>query len=235
MPEGRLVMSFPLYGGQAPLFYNSFPPAGPTPSIPREKFTSRYLDAPNEPLYPFGYGLGYSPVSYGDLQLSGDCLRPGKVLQAEITVTNAGDRYPVTETVQLYIRDVAGSLVRPLRSGKVSARSRCSRGKPGGSLWKSGRKCSGFITRTARGMRSPACLRYIWAVIRRRRERLPSGWRRTKTDRNKAFGGVAMECNTPLFFITGSPRDQPVDFPFFTPVSGGGAFAASEAEAPSSI
>ena len=118
MPEGRLVMSFPYTVGQAPLFYNSFSSGRPHTVNPDEKFTSRYLDAPNEPLYPFGYGLGYSPVSYGDLQLSGDCLRPGKVLQAEITVTNAGDRYPVTETVQLYIRDVAGSLVRPLRELK---------------------------------------------------------------------------------------------------------------------
>ena len=118
MPEGRLVMSFPYTVGQAPLFYNSFSSGRPHTVNPEEKFTSRYLDAPNEPLYPFGYGLGYSLVSYGDLQLSGDCLRPGKVLQAEITVTNAGDRYPVTETVQLYIRDVAGSLVRPLRELK---------------------------------------------------------------------------------------------------------------------
>ncbi len=119
MPEGRLVMSFPLYGGQAPLFLQQLflRPAPHRQSRGKNSPRGIWMPLTNRCIL-FGYGLGYSPVSYGDLQLSGDCLRPGKVLQAEITVTNAGDRYPVTETVQLYIRDVAGSLVRPLRELK---------------------------------------------------------------------------------------------------------------------
>ncbi len=115
MPEGRLSMAFPYAVGQLPLAYNGFSTNRPLEENPDEKYTSRYLDMPNEPLYPFGYGLNYSPVSYRDLQLDRDRMEPDGMLKISVTLANEGERYPVVETVQLYVRDVAGSVVRPRR------------------------------------------------------------------------------------------------------------------------
>ncbi|WNS41398.1 beta-glucosidase BglX [Paenibacillus sp. MMS20-IR301] len=114
-PSGRLTMSFPYAAGQVPVYYNSFNTGRPSKTSTHSlRFTSRYLDCPNEPLYPFGYGLSYHTAEYSHLRLSSTVLRPGEVIEAEIEVQNtsgtSGD-----EVVQLYIRDLVGSVVRPVK------------------------------------------------------------------------------------------------------------------------
>lgn len=122
-PSGRLAMSFPLHEGQVPVYYNHFRTGRPvTATNGGEKFISKYLDGPNEPLYPFGYGLGYSHFAYGELRLDRDTLTPGAKLTARVTVTNAAGPAG-EETVQLYIQDVCGSIVRPVKELKGFAKA----------------------------------------------------------------------------------------------------------------
>jgi beta-glucosidase len=82
-----------------------------------QKFRSNYLDVSNDPVYPFGYGLSYTSFSYGDLKLSNSSLKGNQALNASITVTNNG-QYDGKEVVQLYIRDVVGSVTRPVKELK---------------------------------------------------------------------------------------------------------------------
>ncbi len=116
LPEGRLTMSFPYAVGQVPVYYNCYRTGRP---IDKEfsdlKFLSRFIDIPNAPLYPFGYGLNFSPVSYSEPVIS-TVLENGEWTVCA-TVKNEGV-YPVRETVQLYIRDVCGSVVRPVKELK---------------------------------------------------------------------------------------------------------------------
>lgn len=109
-PSGRLCCTFPAMTGQCPRYYNH-PSTGRPGS--KGKFTSRYLDAPLEPLYPFGYGLSYTAFEYLDLVLE---RKEGKII-AGVTVRNAGGTAG-EETVQVYIQDVAASLVRPVKELK---------------------------------------------------------------------------------------------------------------------
>ncbi len=109
-PEGRLSSSFPAVTGQCPVYYNH-PNTGRPAS--RSKFTSRYLDAPFDSLYPFGYGLSYTTYTYSDLTVKEE----GDALDISVKVTNAGDR-DGRETVQFYMQDVAASLVRPVKELK---------------------------------------------------------------------------------------------------------------------
>ena len=78
-----------------------------------ERFVSRYRDIPNEPLYPFGYGLTYTEFSYGNINLSSEILTPGSYITAKVNIKNIGQKSG-TETVQMYIRDMAGSMSRPV-------------------------------------------------------------------------------------------------------------------------
>ncbi|MBD2872464.1 glycoside hydrolase family 3 C-terminal domain-containing protein [Paenibacillus sp. IB182493] len=118
-PSGRLTMSFPHSVGQVPVYYNSFNTGRPqsSPDAP-VRYESQYLDIPNAPLLPFGYGLSYAEFRYGAAELSAVSLRPGGSLQLTVSVTNAGARQG-EETVQLYVRDIAGDTVRPLRELKA--------------------------------------------------------------------------------------------------------------------
>lgn len=128
-PSGRLAMSFPLHEGQVPVYYNHFRTGRPvTETNAGEKFISKYLDGSNEPLYPFGYGLGYSRFEYGELRLDRETLTPGGRLTARITVTNAAGPAGV-ETVQLYIQDVCGSIVRPVKELKGFAKAALAPGE----------------------------------------------------------------------------------------------------------
>lgn len=114
MPTGRLTVSFPYHVGQMPLYYNQFNTGRPVVgSSHSSRFTSHYLDCPNEALYPFGFGLGYHTAEYGPLELDRTTLKPGETIKASIDVKNTGD-VPGTETVQFYIRDMVGSVVRPV-------------------------------------------------------------------------------------------------------------------------
>jgi len=127
-PSGKLTMTFPKNVGQIPLFYNHKNTGRPLAEGKWfEKFRSNYLDVDNEPLYPFGYGLSYTTFEYSDIALSAPVLAtaagaggknasPGSVT-AVVTVTNTGER-DGAEVVQLYIRDLVGSITRPVRELK---------------------------------------------------------------------------------------------------------------------
>jgi beta-glucosidase len=112
-PSGRLPLSWPRSGGQLPIYYNhkqTGRPATPGPNT----FVSGYIDQTNDPLFPFGYGLSYTTFTYGNLVLSDTVLGTGGSLEIRVNVTNSGDRYG-EEVVQLYTRDLVGSVTRPVR------------------------------------------------------------------------------------------------------------------------
>ena len=113
-PEGRLSMSFPHNGGQAPLYYNHLPTGRPNPADKRFGFVNGYIDSSWFARYPFGYGLSYTQFAYSPVVLSADTMDATGCIEASVTVTNTGSR-PGTETVQLYLRDIAGSVSRPVR------------------------------------------------------------------------------------------------------------------------
>ena len=85
-----------------------------SPANPGNKYASKYLDIPNEPLYPFGYGLSYTTFDYSDIKLSKQQLRGNETLEASVTVTNTG-KYAGEEVVQLYIQDPVASISRPVK------------------------------------------------------------------------------------------------------------------------
>ncbi|MBJ9992231.1 glycoside hydrolase family 3 N-terminal domain-containing protein [Paenibacillus sp. S28] len=117
-PSARLTMSFPHSVGQIPVYYNHYNTGRPmNPDKTEERYVSKYIDSPNDPLLPFGYGLSYTTFEYGELKLSGNEITANQPLQVSVNVTNTGDRTGI-ETVQLYIRDVAGEVVRPMRELK---------------------------------------------------------------------------------------------------------------------
>ncbi len=117
-PSGKLTTTFPQNVGQVPIFY-----AHKNTGRPLEegkwfsKFRSNYLDVSNDPVYPFGYGLSYTSFSYSDISLSSTSLKGNQKLTATVTVTNNG-KYEGKEVVQLYIRDVVGSVTRPVKELK---------------------------------------------------------------------------------------------------------------------
>ncbi|HUZ60968.1 MAG TPA: beta-glucosidase BglX [Hanamia sp.] len=116
-PSGKLTTSFPRNVGQIPIYYNHFNTGRPYYPGEGTKFKSDYLDVPNTPLYPFGYGLSYTTFSYSDIILSNHILKPGGKITASVNVTNTGTRIG-KETVQLYIRQMVGSIVRPVEELK---------------------------------------------------------------------------------------------------------------------
>ena len=117
-PSGKLPMTFPRSVGQVPLYYNYKSTGRPEKDEDKfEKFKSVYLDIPNSPLYPFGYGLSYTTFNYSDISLSSSKLQGNQTLKASITLTNTG-KYDGAEVVQLYIRDVVGSITRPIKELK---------------------------------------------------------------------------------------------------------------------
>ncbi|SFS54429.1 glycoside hydrolase family 3 N-terminal domain-containing protein [Paenibacillus sp. BC26] len=117
-PSGRLTMSFPVHGGQVPVYYNHFRTGRPvTQANTQQKFISKYIDGPNEPLYPFGYGLSYSRFAYGEVKLNANVMELDGSITASVNVSNVGSLAGI-ETVQLYIQDVCGSIVRPVKELK---------------------------------------------------------------------------------------------------------------------
>ena len=115
-PSGKLTTTWPQTVGQVPLYYNHKNTGRPLGKW-FEKFRSNYLDVSNDPVYPFGYGLSYSSFTYGDLKLSSTSLKGNEALTASIEVTNSGNR-DGKEVVQLYIRDLVGSITRPVKELK---------------------------------------------------------------------------------------------------------------------
>ncbi len=135
-PSGKLPMSFPRAVGQEPLYYNSFPTGRPEvtsdatkASASDSRFVSRYIDVPNDALFPFGYGLSYSDFGYSGVRLSRSSV-PLKeaeqrsrenIITATATVRNTGNR-TATEVVQCYVRNLGASLEQPVRSLQGFAR-----------------------------------------------------------------------------------------------------------------
>jgi beta-glucosidase len=113
-PGGKLPVSFPRNIGQIPIYYNYKNTGRP---VGVSRYTSRYLDSPNTPLFPFGYGLSYTTFKYGDLQLSNSKIRLGEDIRVSVEVENTG-RVSGEEVVQLYIRDLVSSMTRPVKELK---------------------------------------------------------------------------------------------------------------------
>jgi len=118
-PSGRLPVTFPRVLGQIPLYYNHRNTG--RPPDPNNKFTSKYIDVPVTPRYPFGLGLSYTTFSYTNLKLSATRARVRDTVTATVTVTNTGNREGM-EVVQLYIRDEVASVSRPVRELKAFTR-----------------------------------------------------------------------------------------------------------------
>lgn len=111
-PSGKITMTFPRNVGQVPIYYNAKNTGRPFDE--NQKYTSKYLDVPNTPLYPFGHGLSYTTFSYGDIKLSKTTITAADKLQVTVNISNIGN-YDGEETVQLYIRDMVGSITRPVK------------------------------------------------------------------------------------------------------------------------
>ena len=115
-PSGKLTVTMPRNVGQIPIYYNHLNTGRPNPKW-FTKFTTNYLDVPNEPLFPFGYGLSYTTFQYSPMTLSSNSMTQNGNIQASVTVTNTGN-CEGTEVVQLYIRDMVGSIARPVQELK---------------------------------------------------------------------------------------------------------------------
>ena len=118
-PSGKLTASMPYNEGQIPVYYNHFNTGRPkSPDATSfQQYRSNFIDAPNEPLYPFGFGLSYTDFTYGDFKLDKDVLKPGGSVTASVTVSNTGSRKG-DEIVQFYIRDMKASVARPVKELK---------------------------------------------------------------------------------------------------------------------
>ena len=120
-PSGKLSVTFPRSMGQIPLYYNHMNTGRPWNGVSDEKFVSRYLDGPNTPLYPFGHGLSYSAFRLTEAALSsGEMARDG-ALTVSAKVKNVSD-VPGTAVLQMYLRDVAARIARPVKELKGFAR-----------------------------------------------------------------------------------------------------------------
>lgn len=118
-PSGKLTMTFPRSVGQIPVYYSHKNTGRPLKNKNGEfeKFRTNYLDERNEPLFPFGYGLSYTTFTYSNLEISKPKMTAGEKLKVTIKVKNTGN-YDGKEVVQLYIRDVVGSVSRPMKELK---------------------------------------------------------------------------------------------------------------------
>lgn len=113
-PSGKLTVSFPRNLGQVPIFYNNKNTGRP---MSADKYTSKYLDVANTPLYPFGYGLSYTTFQYDNLKISSPTLTNNQKIEVSVEVTNTG-KMSGREVVQLYVRDLVGSVTRPVKELK---------------------------------------------------------------------------------------------------------------------
>jgi beta-glucosidase len=118
-PSGKLPVTFPRAVGQLPVYYNHKNTGRPADDHQRN--TSRYIDLPSTPLYPFGYGLSYTSFSYSQLQLDSTIMKPGDSVVVSVVVKNTGNCQG-EEVVQLYIRDEVGSVTRPVKELKAFQR-----------------------------------------------------------------------------------------------------------------
>ncbi|MGA6119253.1 beta-glucosidase BglX [Sphingobacterium anhuiense] len=117
-PSGKLTATFPRNVGQLPIYYGHKSTGRPLAEGGSfQKFRSNYIDVINSPLYPFGYGLSYTTFDYSDLKLDKSSFKAGQSIQASVTLRNTG-KYDGEEVVQLYIKDLVGSITRPVKELK---------------------------------------------------------------------------------------------------------------------
>lgn len=116
-PSGKLPMTFPREEGQIPLYYNHFNTGRPSKDDQDKIYKSTYIDLPNSPKFPFGFGLSYTTFNYSDLHLSSQTMSDKDSITVQFTLTNTG-KYKGEEVVQLYLRDVFASVVRPVKELK---------------------------------------------------------------------------------------------------------------------
>lgn len=118
IPTGKLTATFPRSVGQIPIYYNHKNTGRPSlPTNADDRYKSRYVDLPDTPLYPFGYGLSYTTFEYSDLKLSKKEIGKSETLTVSVTIKNTGKRKGV-ETAQLYVRQLVGTFTRPVRELK---------------------------------------------------------------------------------------------------------------------
>src|SRR5207249_1075850 len=127
-PAGKLPVTFPRATGQIPIYYSHRNTGRPPDAA--QKYTSKYLDLPSTPLFPFGYGLSYTTFAYSNLRLSAAKIPAGGSVTVSVDVRNSGDRAG-DEVVQLYVRDDVASVAEPVKALKgfrrVALRARESR------------------------------------------------------------------------------------------------------------
>lgn len=130
VPTGKLTVTMPQSIGQVPIYYNHLNTGRPVPedADKYQKYASNYLEVRNDPLYPFGYGLSYTTFDYGDVHLSSSEMTRDGSITASVTVRNTGDR-DADEIVQLYIRDVAAAISRPVKELKGFSRVHIAAGE----------------------------------------------------------------------------------------------------------
>jgi beta-glucosidase len=116
-PSGKLTATFPRNMGQIPIYYNHKSTGRPYVGDQLDKYKSRYIDSPNDPLYPFGYGLSYTKFDYSAISLSAKVMSQTGKIRASVQVSNTGN-YDGNEVVQLYIQDLVGSITRPVKELK---------------------------------------------------------------------------------------------------------------------
>lgn len=116
-PGGKLPMTFPRNEGQIPIYYNHYNTGRPAKNNTDRNYVSAYIDLDNDPAYPFGFGLSYTTFQYSDVNVSATKLKGNQTLTASVTLTNSGN-YDGEEVVQLYIRDLVGKVVRPVKELK---------------------------------------------------------------------------------------------------------------------
>ncbi len=151
-PGGKLPVTFPRTAGQVPIYYNrkntGRPPAA------GNKYTSKYLDVPWTPLFPFGHGLSYTTFAYDNLRLSAATMRTSDTLTVSVDVTNSGDRAG-DEVVQLYVQDEVGSVTRPLKELKGFSRITLQPGERRTVTFRLGADNLAFYDATARRVTEP--------------------------------------------------------------------------------
>ena len=127
-PSGKITATFPQVVGQVPLYYNHKNTGRPYGGVKLDKFKSRYLDVSNEPLYPFGFGLSYTTFAYGKPTVSKATIGPTETLTVSVTVQNTGT-VDGEEVAQLYLRDMVGSISRPVSELKGFQKVMLKRGE----------------------------------------------------------------------------------------------------------
>jgi beta-glucosidase len=145
-PSGKLTMSFPRDVGQIPIYYNELPTG--RPFDPANKYTSRYLDVPNSPQYPFGYGLSYTTFKFSNLRVSPSTTSNNGTITVRADITNAGSTAGA-DVAQVYIHDKVASIVQPVRRLVGFARVSLAPGQTRTVTFTIGRSQYGFYDNNA--------------------------------------------------------------------------------------